>query len=192
MDPNSQQPDPQIAAIVKALAMTENGGKVPAEAKAGQSGEMKSIFQYTPGTWKMYAKQILGKEVPLDRNTETIVTYGKVHQMIQQGLSPQEIASVWNSGKPDAYLHEHKGINKYGVQYDTPGYVNKFDKYLKEVSGGNSGGGAPSENQPSMASAMPQTQPSMPARKPVGPIAVSDSNTLPSLMQRNMKQVRSV
>jgi hypothetical protein len=37
-------------AITKAIATQENGGKIDLDnSKAGGSGEMKSIFQFTPG-----------------------------------------------------------------------------------------------------------------------------------------------
>lgn len=200
MDPNTQKPDPRVAAIVKAIALTENGGKIPKEAVAGQSGEMKSIFQYTPGTWKMYSKQILGKEVPLDKGSETVVTYGKVHDMLQQGLSPEEIASVWNSGRPDAYLQGKVGINKYGVKYDVPGYVAKFKKYLDSPDsqpGSQSGQDMASQQSrkpmPLAASPTPQPQATPP---PVAPVAQAPQapkkGILPELAMKQMKSVREV
>lgn len=140
--------NPTIAKIVKALAYAENGGK-PTQPKAGKTGEMKSIFQYTPDTWKIYSKQISGEDnLPLDNESETAVTYGKVgswyDQDIKEGYSPEEaimrIASRWNAGeqRPDAYKQGVKGINKkYGVAYDTPAYAKKVADYAKQFEGGS-------------------------------------------------------
>lgn len=186
--PNTPQIDPQVANIVKALALTEGGGKVNIKnPKAGQSGELASIFQFTPGTWKMYSKEVTGQDnLPMNAQNEAAVTAIKVQNWLKQGLSPEEIASVWNSGKPDAYLHGVKGTNKYGVNYDVPGYVEKFKKYLSQADKGASS--APS--QPQVA------QTPKASAKPL-PLASANTNTLPAMMQRNIKQanpkqVRSV
>lgn len=131
--------------ITKALGYSENGGKPNINAPSkGKTGEMKSIFQYTPDTWKIYSKQITGKDnLPLTSDNETAVTLGKVtgwvNTLRQQGVSDQEIplkiASMWNAGehKPDAYKQNWKGLNKkYGVAYDTPAYANKVASYVKQ------------------------------------------------------------
>lgn len=130
--------------ITKALAYTENGGK-PSTPKAGKSGELKSIFQFTPGTWKLYSQQVLGQPAPLTSEAEAYVVHKKVSDWInhleQEGVSEQEIplkiASMWNAGerKPDAYKQNWKGTNKFGVHYDTPAYAEKVANYVKEFSG---------------------------------------------------------
>lgn len=129
--------------ITKALAYTENGGK-PTTAKAGKSGELKSIFQFLPSTWKLYSKQVLGQDVPLTLESEAYVVHKKVSDWIdhlEEDGTPEEeiplkIASMWNAGerKADAYKENHKGTNKYGVAYDTPAYAKKVGNYVKEFS----------------------------------------------------------
>lgn len=187
--------NPEILKIVKALALTENGGKVPDEAKAGQSGEMKSVFQFTPGTWKMYSREILGQEAPMTNENESAVTYGKVGKWLQDGLKPDEIASIWNSGKPDAYLHDHKGTNKYGVKYDTPGYVKKFNEHLGQ-SGDSS---QPKQPQPQMQGNFAMSTPvgsqtpaqtlTQPVAQPSTPPQSGGLKTLPQLLQKQIKPI---
>lgn len=189
--------DPKVASVVKALALTENGGKIPDTPVSGQSGEMKSIFQFTPGTWKGYSREIIGQEAPMTKENEAAVVYGKVHNWLQAGYSPEEIASMWNSGKPDAYLQGKAGVNKYGVKYDVPGYVAKFKKYL------GSSGSSESKSQEAQAR-MPQQQkkaafPTAPTVAPtVAPSPLSQNikepkkGILPDLAMRKMKQVRQV
>lgn len=119
----------------KALALTENGGKI-GEPKAGKTGEMKSIFQYTPNTWKAYSKEITGKELPLTKENEVLVTHQKVQKWVDEGKTGEQIASMWNAGpgKPNAYKENWKGVNKkYGVAYDTPAYAKKFMAYATKV-----------------------------------------------------------
>jgi hypothetical protein len=134
--------------ITKAIAYTENGGKVDIDNPvAGKTGEMKSIFQFTPGTWKLYAKQILGDEnAPLNADNETYVVREKVKKWLAAGASPRQIAAMWNAGESEKDAHTGKfstgkasvGVNqKYGVKFDVPGYANKVEKYVNEFTAGS-------------------------------------------------------
>lgn len=129
----------QALLITKALAYAENGGK-PGKPVAGKTGEMKSIFQFTPDTWKLYSKQIAGKELPLTSENEAFVVNGKVQKWLDDGHTVEEIASMWNAGeqRPDAYKQNWKGINKkYGVAYDTPAYASKVKSYHDSFAKGD-------------------------------------------------------
>ena len=127
-------------AIVKAIGYTENGGKPDINnPKKGKTGEMASIFQFTPATWKNYAQQVLGdKNAPMNADNETYVVHKKVSGWLEKGYTPKQIASMWNAGtgEPDAYSGKFsdgspsRGVNKkYGVKFDVPGYADKVDKY---------------------------------------------------------------
>lgn len=130
-------------AITKAIGLTENGGTPDLQhLQAGKSGEMKSIFQFTPATWKNYAQQIAGNpNLPLTPDNETRVVAGKVEKWLQEGYKPEQIFSMWNAGtgEPDAYTGKFSdgqpsvGKNKYGVHYDVPSYVLSGMKHLKQV-----------------------------------------------------------
>lgn len=134
--------NPLSLAITKALAYTENGGKPSVKnEKKGKTGELKSLFQFEPSTWKQYAKEITGQDnVPLTPENEAAVTFGKVDQWVQkyqkEGKTPQQIAtaigSEWNSGNPNPNV-AGAGVNKkYGVKYDTPGYAKKVADYTTQ------------------------------------------------------------
>lgn len=121
--------------ITKAIAYQENGGKLDLNnTSAGQSGEMKSIFQFTPDTWKNYSRQVYGKEVPMNNDTETNVVKNKVSKWIDAGMTTSQIASMWNAGEdhPDAYKENWRGTNSHGVKYDTPAYAAGVLKYAKQ------------------------------------------------------------
>ncbi len=130
--------------ITKAIGYTENGGKPNLKnLKAGKTGEMRSIFQFTPDTWKNYSTEVFGKVVPLDPDAETYVTKQKVSSWLKKGYKPEQILSIWNAGQgePDAYSGKFstgkpsKGVNKkYGVAFDVPGYVKKGMGYLNKFS----------------------------------------------------------
>lgn len=119
--------------IVKAIAYQENGGKPNVNnLSAGKSGEMKSIFQFEPATWKADSTAIFGKATPLTPDNETYVMKQKVLKWIDEGKNVEEMASIHNSGNPDAYKENHKGVNKYGVRYDTPAYASGVANYAKQ------------------------------------------------------------
>lgn len=123
----------KIQAITKAIAYAENGGKPNlANPSAGASGEMKSIYQFTPATWKGYAKEIAGDEnLPLTNETESYIVHEKVKKWVEKGYNTEQIASMWNAGpgRPNAYKENWKGTNKYGVKYDTPAYAKRVSDY---------------------------------------------------------------
>lgn len=128
-------------AITKGLAYQENGGKLNLNnIRSGQSGEMKSIFQFTPDTWKNYSKQVFGKEAPLTNDNETYVVKQKVSGWIDKGFNAQQIASMWNAGesRPNAYKENWKGTNNYGVKYDTPTYAKNVLDYSRKFYSENS------------------------------------------------------
>lgn len=180
---NTQNNNLQIAAdVTKALGLTENGGKVDVNnAKSGESGEMKSIFQYEPGTWQAVSKQIFGKEMPMTSDNETYATLHRVLNWLNKGYTPDQIASMQNAGagEPDAYNGKFsdgsssKGTNKYGVKYDVPGYVDKFKTYLDQVSN--------KESNPSTQSEQPQQE--TPVQNPITN-NVTPGNTNPGMLSQ--------
>lgn len=137
-------------AILKGIAYTENGGNVSlGNIRAGKSGELKSILQFEPATWKSDAKKVTGNaELELTPANEMLVAHGiilpKVQKAIEDGKDPQtiakEVGSDWNSGNPNAYKENVRGTNKEGVSYDTPAYADKVARYatkfLADIDGG--------------------------------------------------------
>ena len=170
---SNPQLNPDILAIVRGLAMTENGGKIPNQKteKAGQSGETKSVWQFMPDTWSSYAGQVLGnKKAPITPENEAAVVYGKVqswyNEDIKDGYTPQQIieraASRWNAGEqnPDAYKQNYKGTNKEGINYNTPKYASSVLKYAKQA-GEQSAIGTSQTQPPTVATAQPTGNPGM-------------------------------
>lgn len=120
-------------AIVKAIAYQENGGKPNVKnLSAGKSGELKSIFQFEPNTWKEDSLKVFGKEEPITPDNETYVMKQKVSKWIDEGLNVEQMASIHNSGNPEAYEENHVGVNSYGIKYDTPSYASGVAKYAKQ------------------------------------------------------------
>lgn len=141
--------DKQLLAdsVVKGIAYAENGGKPNlANLSAGKTGEMKSIFQYTPNTWKTDSEKYLGKDTPISPDAETYVMRKKVTELMNKGYTARQIASMHNAGtgEPNAYTGKFSdgtpsvGVNKkYGVKFDVPSYANKVLAYSKQFYGEN-------------------------------------------------------
>lgn len=137
----------QVEAMTKAIAYAENGGAPDIDNPiAGKTGELKSIFQFTPNTWKNYAKQTFGDEnTVLNADNETYVVMNKVKGWLDEGYKPEQIASMWNAGtgEPNAYTGKFSngkpsvGVNKkYNVKFNVPEYTQKVLKYYNQFNGG--------------------------------------------------------
>lgn len=122
----------QIASAIKQI---ESGGNYNASGGSGENG----AYQFMPATWKswssQYNQEVNGVNGALEMTPEKqdAVAKWKIQGWLNQGYSPQQIASMWNSGKPD--WEGKVGTNKYGVKYDVPGYVNKFTSALSRIGG---------------------------------------------------------
>lgn len=121
--------------IANSIRIIESGGNYDAQGASGESG----AYQYMPRTWKSYSTEYakannLGNG-PLEMTPENqdAVTKYKIQQWLDEGLTPEQIASKWNSGSPDWV--GKVGTNKSGVSYDVPGYVKKFINNLQSSTG---------------------------------------------------------
>ncbi len=130
--------DPQIKALTSAIGETETGTSSPdAYKKRGASGEY-GRYQFMPNTWSQWAKES-GVSTPLEQSSieeQNTVAYNKVRQWKEQGLSPAQIASKWNSGDENAYKNNHVGVNSQGVKFDTPTYAMKVSNAYNRLKGG--------------------------------------------------------
>jgi len=110
----------QIAAAIKQV---ESGGNYNAKGASTEGG----AYQFMPATWKSWAKQYLGNEnAPMTPANQDKVALSKINDLLKQGYGAKEIALIWNGGQPIV----KKGVNKYGVPYDSGAYANKVLKQL--------------------------------------------------------------
>lgn len=155
---NPTQPlDPSIVHLAQAISKAETGGSASPYTQAGQSGEY-GAYQYTAPTWAADSQKYLGQAVPLDQATpaqQDEVAYNKIKSLGEQGYTPAQIASIWNSGKADPT--GNVGVNKYGVAYNTPAYVQRVQKYYEQTSG-QQGTGAPVTPLSTTGQQQPQQQ----------------------------------
>lgn len=119
--------DQDIVNLAKAIRQQETGNR----AIKGASGELASRYQYMPATWKSTASKYLGDaNAPLTLENENKATYLKLSDWKKQGYNPAQIASMWNSGKPE--WEGKVGVNSNGVKYDVPKYVESVYSIYKK------------------------------------------------------------
>jgi len=134
MQPN--QLDPQALNLAKAIRRAETGGLADPYNARGASGET-GAYQFMPETWKQWSTQYLQQpNAEYTVENQNKVAYSRIKELKDQGYNPAQIASMWNSGKAEAYKEGFKGTNKQGVAYDVPAYVEKVSRHYNELKGG--------------------------------------------------------
>lgn len=109
--------------IAAAIKKTESGGNYDAKGESGEGG----AYQFMPATWKQWATEHLGSAgAPQTPANQDKVAVAQISKWQRQGYNPQQIALMWNGGEPKA----KKGINKYGVKYDSGAYAQKVLKNI--------------------------------------------------------------
>lgn len=155
MNPPTQpqeQLDPSIVNLAQAISKTETRGQSSPYTAKGGSGEY-GAYQYTAPTWGTDSQKYLGQNIPLESATpaqQDEVAYKKIQDLGKQGYKPAQIASIWNSGKPDPT--GNVGVNSSGVKYDTPSYVKSVEQAYNQLRGGQQ------VNVPATASTVGNTQ----------------------------------
>lgn len=130
----SQNVDQQALHLTHAIALSETGknGK-PDYTASGASGE-KGGYQWMPGNFESDAKTAGLDPNDFSPANQDKVAYSVIKAYKDKGYDPGQIASLWNSGSPNNW-QDHSGINKEGVHYDTPAYVQNVKKNYQKLSG---------------------------------------------------------
>ncbi len=142
MPNDPQQLDSDAKNLAMAIRQVESGGDPTARGKSGEFG----AYQFTQPTWDTLSKKH-GVNVPLDQASleqQNEVAYKQIKQWKDSGYNPGQIASMWNSGKPDAYLDPaYKGVNKSGAHYDVPAYAKSVATAYQQLKQGQAVGPDP-------------------------------------------------
>jgi ribosomal protein S20 len=117
----------QASVIANAIKQVESQGNYQAKGGSGETG----AYQFMPATWKEWAGDYLGNpNAPMTQQNQDKVAQAKISDLLNQGYGAKEIALIWNGGQPK----EKKGVNKYGVAYDSGAYANKVLKALNQIA----------------------------------------------------------
>lgn len=132
----SEPLSPTLVAFTRAWRNTETGGQQDPYNVQGGSGEW-GAYQFTKPLWDSIAPKYgvssaFGQATPTEQNK---VAYNYAKSLADQGYKADQMASIINSGKPD--YKGNVGINKYGVKYNTPQYVDSLIKTFNSYKQGN-------------------------------------------------------
>lgn len=115
-----QQLDQDAVRLAKAIRYTESRDNEQAKGASGEFG----LYQWMPDTWAKTAKKYNLDPGDVSRENQNKAAYMTIKELKDSGKRPDQIAAFWNSGKTEGW-EQNKGVNKYGVKYDTPDYVKK-------------------------------------------------------------------
>ena len=111
----------KILNIMTTIRHIESSDNYQARGTSGEYG----AYQYMPGVWNFWSIELFGEV--LDQTIPEVqdyVTYCRIERYLDEGYNYHQVASLWNSQSPE---WEGKiGINRWGVRYDVPKYVEKF------------------------------------------------------------------
>lgn len=83
-----------------------------------------------PKTWEADSKKYLGYVARPSFINQEYVTAHKVQEWIDQGKTDYQIGLLYNGGE----VKEKKGINKWGVKYDSGAYAKKLVINIAEAN----------------------------------------------------------
>ncbi len=79
-----------------------------------------------PATWEGHSKMYLGYVARPSLINQRYVTAKKVQNLLDQGKTDYQIGLIYNGGE----IKEKKGVNRYGVRYDSGAYARKLVKNI--------------------------------------------------------------
>lgn len=127
---SSSEPDTVDANhILHALKSIESGGDYGISNRQGSGAY--GAYQIMPGSWVDWSRELFGKVVPKTEDNQDAIAQFKVKQLLEEGKSPRQIASVWYSGKPDYF---GKRGSWRGIPYNVASYVEKFQNAFDKLS----------------------------------------------------------
>lgn len=149
--------------LAKAIRQRESKGDFNA---VGDAGTSHGGYQFQSGTWKTYAKDVLGdSNAEMTPSNQNAVAYGKIKKWKDDGKSAAEIAAMWNAGeaigdKWTTHIGDTK-INGKVIHYDTPQYVKDVTDLYQQYKGQQPSGYVTSINTPSEEPTFTEKKPTL-------------------------------
>lgn len=121
---------PEAARIANALGMIESSGNYNAVGPTVKGKNAYGKYQIMEQNIPSWSKEALGSSISLqqfrsDKSLQDRIALYKIEAYRKQGYSPQDIASMWLSGKPLSG-NQRKDL---ATGVSVPEYVERFNKY---------------------------------------------------------------
>lgn len=117
------QHDKEVYLILKTIRTIESGNNYECGGLSREYG----AYQFTNATWKQYSIAYFNTvlDITIPENQDKVAEM-KIRHLLNSGFELDQIASFWNSGRKE--YHNNIGVNRFGVNYNVPQYVNTFMK----------------------------------------------------------------
>ena len=112
----------RVENILSTIRILESANDYSAEGGSGEYG----AYQFKFSTFDKFSREYFGEllDIKIPENQD-MVARKKVEALIDAGFSDTDIAAIWNSGSHLGWQNK-AGVNKHGVRYNVPRYVEKF------------------------------------------------------------------
>lgn len=122
--------DAGVVNLARSIRQKESGGNYNI---SGDNGTSTGAYQWQPGNFQNQAKQFGLDPSDFSPENQDKVAYAQIASDKAKGLTPEQIASKWNSGKTDPNGNVGtKMINGKEVSFDTPKYVSDVMNYFQQ------------------------------------------------------------
>ncbi len=123
---------PEASKIANALGMLESSNNYNAVGPTVKGKNAYGKYQIMEQNIPSWSKEATGSEVSLqqfrsDKSLQDRIALYKIEAYRKQGYSPQDIASLWLSGRP-LKGNQRKDL---ATGLSVPGYVERFNKYYQ-------------------------------------------------------------
>lgn len=85
-----------------------------------------------PATYKAHSKEIIGYVAPLTEDNAEYVAVVRIQKLLDKGRTEHQIVLGWNAGENAKKCS--KGVNKYGVKYNSCAYVAKYKSQPSQLA----------------------------------------------------------
>jgi hypothetical protein len=96
----------------------------------GLNGEI-GAYQFMKPTWNSLSLIFFSKILKPTKEKQDSIAYKVLESYVKKGYSTQQIAAIWNSGKPNC---RKSGINSAGIKYDVGAYVVDFMNIYRNLN----------------------------------------------------------
>lgn len=133
--PITVSPEPQkmdINQIAQSLGMVESSGNYGAIGKPVKGKNAYGKYQVMEQNIPEWSQKYLGRKISKEEflnnpELQDKIAMGKINELIAQGRSPQDIASIWLSGRP----LKGNQAKDLATGVDVPEYVRRFNEFYQ-------------------------------------------------------------
>lgn len=107
--------------VILTIKTIETNGNYQVKGASGEIG----AYQFMPDTFRRLSIIHFGTTTKMTNENQDKLAYLEAKRLLVKGYSEKDIALTWNQGNRGQCK---RGVNKFGVKYDSCAYAEKFMK----------------------------------------------------------------